>query len=883
MLQPRLALFAFLLASSIAFAQAYEGAHIEEVDAGVHVPVLTKAPELLHFVPAQYPADAADAGVSAAVKMNVTISADGTVADVQVTGSAGPGFDNAAVAAVWQFVFSPAEVDHVPAPVAIEYVYNFTLAAPEVDAGTVDAGVEAPVASAVLTGEILARGSRSRVPGATIRCGDDPSAPEALSDEEGRFRLEVPAGDCAVRIVATNYQLYVTTEKLEPNETTEVRYFLIPQAIGYETTVRGQREKKEVVRRTLERQELQKVPGTFGDPIRVIQNFPGVARAPFISGQLIVRGAAPSQTGTLMDGVDIPLLFHLGGGPSVINSEFIDRIDFYPGGFGARYGRAVGGIVDVATRKGASDTLHGVVKVDFLDTSVFVEAPISDGVSIAAAARRSYVDALLPFVIPQNEDGTTLLVLPRYWDYQVRADVGRSRKDKSANGSSYYVMAFGSDDQLTLVSKGPSQPRDVSLDFHTLFHRVKGDWTYRQGNFTNVVTPYAGYDLGSANFGTISFKADIYSLGLRDDAEAQLNKFLTLRAGTDLYFDHLWGTAEIPVISGVQYVGFPGAEPKLQTQSITRVFNSFDGALYLEADLKLGPVTVTPGIRGTYARVHGHDMNTTDPRLWVRWNALDGTAVKGSVGLYSQTPDAADLENPPFGNPNLKFEHAFQSALGVEQRLTDAINVDLTGFYNRRFENVVSPGRTTVNEDGSITREQYSNAGLGRAYGLELMFRHEVTKNFFGWLAYTLSRSEQRREGGGDYRVTSYDQTHILTAVGSYRLPYGFEVGARFRYVTGSPKTPTIHPYDVYNADNNRYSPTRGEPLSTRLPPFNQLDVRVEKNFLFQSWTLTAYLDVQNVYYAKNVEATFFDYRYREEIPIPGIPILPVLGVRASF
>lgn len=88
-------------------------------------------------------------------------------------------------------------------------------------------------------------------------------------------------------------------------------YHLIPESSGYETVVRGDREKKEVIRHTLERQELQKIPGTFGDPIRVLQNLPGVARAPYVSGQLIVRGASPSQTDTLMDGVSIPLLYHL--------------------------------------------------------------------------------------------------------------------------------------------------------------------------------------------------------------------------------------------------------------------------------------------------------------------------------------------------------------------------------------------------------------------------------------------------------------------------------------------------------------------------------------------------------------------------------------------
>src|SRR4051812_48609584 len=114
------------LAPAVALAQGYEGAHRQVEDAGVHVPVLTKAPELLQFVAAEYPKEAEAAGLTGAVKMTVTIAADGSVADAVVTEGAGNGFDEAALAAVRQFKFSPAEIDNAPAAVSLEYVYNFT-------------------------------------------------------------------------------------------------------------------------------------------------------------------------------------------------------------------------------------------------------------------------------------------------------------------------------------------------------------------------------------------------------------------------------------------------------------------------------------------------------------------------------------------------------------------------------------------------------------------------------------------------------------------------------------------------------------------------------------------------------------------------------------
>jgi TonB family protein len=854
----------------------------QEVDAGVHVPVLTRAPELVRFVEANYPESAKREGLAASVRMVITIAADGTVPEVVVTGPAGNGFDEAAVEAVKQFLFTPAEVDFVPAPVQVEYVYNFVLQA-EPDAGLAEVVPDAGT-PATLTGQLFARGSRGFVPGAIVRC-DNVEDVEAFSSEDGRFTLTVPPGECLVRVAAADFELFTTKEPLEPGETKEVKYYVLPKIAGYQTIVRDRKEKKEVVRRTLSRTEVQKIPGTFGDPIRVIQNFPGVARAPFVLGQLIVRGANPNQTLTFFDGVEIPLLFHFAGGPSVVNGEFLDRVDFFPGGFGARYGRAVGGVVDVTSRKGASDTWHGVAKVDLLDASLFFEAPITDGVSVSAAARRSYVDALIPLVLPQDPQGGSLLVLPAYWDYQVRVDIGGRRGEKLGDGqSTYSIFAFGSDDQLRLIATGGARNRDVTVDTRTTFHRLMGSWNYRSGDTTFKVTPYVGLDLARVEFGIATLNADQFSLGTRADLQVEATKWLTWRAGVDIKHEVLVGSAEIPVISGVQYVSFPGAEPKVGTQEIRATVPSFDGAVYTEADFSVGKLTATPGLRASHAFINGQTRYAIDPRLWVRYELFESTAIKGSIGLYTQPPAGTDMEPPPFGTPGLTHERAFQSSLGVSHRFTDLINVDLTGFYNRRFENVVSPGTTTVNPNGTITTTRAANLGLGRAYGLELMVRHEVSKNFFGWLAYTLSRSEERRAGSGqDYRLTTFDQTHILTAVASYRLPWGFEIGARFRYVTGRPRTPLDHRFDVWQADSNTFSGTFGPSRSARYRDFHQLDLRLDKNFVFQSWTLTAYLDVQNVYNAQNVEATFYDYRFRTEFEVPGIPILPVVGVRAAF
>ncbi len=868
-----------MLLSSAALAQ-YDGAKRLEIDGGVHIPVLTKEPTLVTFIQADYPPEAQAQGLAATVRLLVTIGADGSVTDASVIEPVGNGFDESALAAIKRFLFSPAEVDGVPSPIQIEYGYNFALQE-AVDAGAeLDAGPPEPP-KAHLKGRLLARGSRNRIGGATVLCTNpEAGQKEALSNDEGFFDLELNAGACKVKVIGNEYEPFVTNETLAANETAEVVYYVMPKVVGYETVVRGAREKKEVVRRTIERAELQKIPGTFGDPVRVVQNFPGVARAPFLSGALIVRGAKPSQTLTFMDGVEIPLLYHLGGGPSVVNSEFLEKVDFYPGGFGARYGRAVGGVVDVSTRRGAADTFHGVAKVDIQDASLFVEVPLTDGISLSAAGRRSYIDALIPLVLPKDPEGGALLVLPVYWDYQARIDFGK----KSAK-SQGFVMVFGSDDVLRVIATGGGRNRDFSISIHTTFHRVVGNYTYRSGNTTLRLTPYVGYDLGQLDFGVVNIRADQYELGLREDLTIEVNEHLSLRTGADIVYDHITGSATIPNIGNVNYAAFPGGEPQTQLQKVSRVLGSFDGALFLEAEGKFGMLTVTPGIRASHAYLsRGEIRHAFDPRLYARLEPWDKTQIKGSLGLYTQPPDAQNMEPPPLGTPTLTHEKAFQASLGVFQKITDNINIDVTGYYNRRYENVSAPGPTTLNPNGSITTQRFANDGLGRAYGVEVMLRHEVTKNFFGWLSYTFNRSEERTAGSDKgYRLTANDQTHILTLVGSYRLPFGFELGARFRYVTGVPKSPLIHDYDQFRADANGYTGTYGPERTGRVKDFHQLDIRIDKAFVFDRFTFSAFLDIQNVYNQANVEGSFFDYRFRTEYEVPGIPLLPVLGIKASL
>ncbi|MFN7133521.1 MAG: TonB family protein, partial [Myxococcales bacterium] len=340
-------------------------------------PTLTKAPELVRFVDAPYPEAAREQKLSGDVGMIVEILEDGTVGDVQVVRPAGHGFDEAAVKAVRQFIFSPAEFDGVPAPVRIEYTYRFAFTEPPPPEPTPEELAQQQQAQRPVSmkGRVLERASRKPIAGAFVACQN--SAEETVTEPDGTFELRPAPGICNLQIASPSHFPVTRVEQIEAGQVLELTYYLMPKKYGqFQTVVRGERERREAVRRTLEREELQKVPGTFGDPLRVVQSLPGVARTPFGLGALIVRGAAPQETGVYIDGVQIPLLFHFLGGPSVINAEMLDRIDFFPGGFGPRYGRAIGGILDAGLRRPDPEAVHGAAQVSVLDAYAFVEAPV---------------------------------------------------------------------------------------------------------------------------------------------------------------------------------------------------------------------------------------------------------------------------------------------------------------------------------------------------------------------------------------------------------------------------------------------------------------------------------------------------------------------------
>jgi TonB family protein len=826
-------------------------------------------PEIVEFVQPEYPAEAKAQGLEATVGVVISIDAQGKVTNVEVVEPAGHGFDEATVAAVKQFVFKPAHRGDHPVASKLPYRYAFTLEPAEKTAPEPE--------PAVLHGQVFVKGGNAPLVGAKVRIfAGEALVLELATDADGSFETQalVP-GDYRLEVTCEGFEPFHSDEHVTAGEKVSVKYGVVAKSEG-EVVVQGERPSREVTRESLSRREMSRVPGTSGDAFRSLQNMPGVARPPAFSAQLVVRGNADQTTPVFIDGIWIPNIYHFGGLSSVVPTEMLDSINFYPGNFSVRYGRALAGVVDAHLRETREDgRYHGLLQLDFIDARAMVEGPIPGlkGWNFMAGVRRSHVDAwLVPLLKNQN---TQIEAAPRYYDYQLLADTHPTKK-------SYLRLGLiGYDDRFRAINEGGAQSGTTDL--------ANGSWGL--GVIYKVeLSDRASFDttmsLAKAHqrFEFGSLRAETTALGVlgRGELAYQLTPRATLRTGYDLLLAPYKATGRLPDDPGA---GTPDTGPALARPSI--VFNHssnfFQPALY--AEMGMAPTSrlkVVTGVRADFT----YESRRVDvsPRMTARYDLVPGprrTTLKAGSGLFYQAATLMDvvLSNDP---QSLRSQRAWQNSLGVEQKFTDHLLLSVEGFYNL-LDNLIERG---VSPDGVPT---YNNYGTGRIYGAEVMLRYSEDEHFFGWISYTLSRSERVYQPGQPSQLFYLDQPQILTVLGSYVLGRGWEVGARFRYTTGNLYTPCIglgpgSPPGIYSSTQTSYLCLSGAQYSKRLPPFHELDVRVDKTWVFKKFTLGAYLEIINLYNRVNPDFIAYNFDFTQSRPQTGsFPFIPSLGLRGEF
>ena len=333
---------------------------------------------------------------------------------------------------------------------------------------------------------------RISLPGATLVLGDD--RVEAEADENGFFTVEIaePVPE-TLKVAVYNYGHLPGRQEIQlkrDRTSTDVAFFLTPDpSSSGETSVRERRRiDNQRGSHRIEGKVVNEMAGTYGDPAKAIENFPGNGRVKRSQGSLFVRGAQPNQTAVYVDDFSVPDLYHFTGSTSVINIPFVESVELIPGVYSARFGRAVGGLVRLQTRKLPTDDVHGFAKIDLIDAGAYVGVPLSDTAAVGLSGRHSYLHLIREQQLAGAEDSTDITLVPTYWDYQMKLDWDVSP------GHELVVFGFGSGDRESYLRNASDLATAYQLtrnsDFHRLALRYKHPVARRTKNMFLAVVGY---------------------------------------------------------------------------------------------------------------------------------------------------------------------------------------------------------------------------------------------------------------------------------------------------------------------------------------------------------------------------------------------------------
>ena len=808
-----------------------------------------------------WPADATPQTAPVVVRVKLRVGSDGRVRRVVLASAAQPPFDELVLTALSALEFESATYGGKPVAVEIDYTHTFSPPAASAPApvGPADAG---PPLDAELRGRLVEMGTGLPVQGASVVVEQGDRHYQSDADPRGRFHLPVPSGDARITVHAAGYRAFLQTEHLEARQALAVTYAVERERYDpYEIQVVGDARREEISRITLKGAELKQVPGTFGDPFRVVQALPGVASVVSLLPFPVVRGASPSSTGFLIDGTRVPLLYHLLAGPSVIHPELIEEVQFYPGGAPVPYGGYTAGIVDGLTHRAGPQERLIDIDLNFLQTGALIRWPVSllEG-TVTAAARIGYPGVILS--LATNE------VSLSYWDYQLRYDHGTARDGLT-------VFVFGANDTLETPA-ADADPEDTTpplepsliLGFHRLDIRLRDG----VGDFDAEYRIVTGFDE------TLTAGSDLtsYVVEPRLKSQLRLTDTVTLAAGLEGGFHETRQTAAAQEDGGPSLSSITG--------DLSRRLN---GSGWLETLWRPNrDWLVRPGARMDVWHDNSDTRPSVDPRLLARYRLGDrdlpdvpadsedrGVWLKGGVGVFHQPPR---FFLPLPGLDQLPLEYglltAYQTSVGLEVPLDHGFNVNLETYYNildpvvfdfsvneetagTLANDTLLPQTTDPGEsDAQAAIDRLVEPQSGRAYGLEAMLRRTNRSGGpYGWISYTLSRSERKKDG--EFVPYDFDRTHLVNVVAGLPLPRNWDLSLRLQYQSGKPATTTAG----YNA--------------ARIDGYTRVDLRVDKRAVWMNWLLDFYIDVTNVALFPEEVSAGENLRY----------VLPTVGLRGRL
>ncbi len=769
---------------------------------------------------------------------------------------------------------------------------------------------------------------------------------QQTTDASGKFVFtDIAPGTWTVSI---NHEAYTTQTKtqieVKSDETIQVKMFL-KEVVELETViVEGDRLPPTVSRKQIRGSELLRIPGTANDILRGLTTLPGIGIPNDLLGILYIRGSEPDSNLYYFDRTPLGYPFHGGGLLSTISSEIIDDVDIYAGGYGAEFGLDSQNVLDIHSRNRLDKRWRGKFNLNFLYSEGILEGRIGKKGYAYVAARRSYFDLIVgPFVDDE---------FPYFSDAQF--------KFVQAFGKKHFLTlnAFAATDHFNTVGEGTkispgkipgTEVAEVEVWSATTYFKngFEGQGIHLRSNFSDSFTSYFSLTR-SVNFLNVEFRNPIDMTQEVGTSEVHIwGDPLTLTTRFDTYTVRV----NVPVWTLREDVTFrlnprfqlePGLlfsySPAISFEESKSPQYESIGRIYTEV---LVTRTAEDGTSNTYhtdgerekfiitgikeARDEfGHDFFRAEGYLQGRYNfssfmsvalgaRLDyldmteevsiqprgsinfelpiGSNLRFGYGHYEQSPKPYQVLAKD-GNPALKSSLSQHYILEIGHKISPQTEVRLATYYKNSDELV------TKNKAGN-----YLNQGAGYIGGAETFVRHRVLDKFFGWISYSYTHAERRKNPDANYKPHLFDRTHIVSIVANYNFTPNFEIGAKWQYLSGTSEAPVNSITLVQDPVTRGLNPLLAaaeENMTVELEPYHKLDLRVSRKWKLWGTQIGGFLDILNVYNRKNKIKLFI--KEPQDIPgtgndtsdafdiveegvgeLPQLPLIVYLGLTLDF
>lgn len=689
------------------------------------------------------------------------------------------------------------------------------------------------------------------------------------SDLNGNFTIEgLEPGLYSLKAQYVGFQDKTIYEVLVTNSKPAVVEFKMEEAGSEldEVVVKADPFKKSaeslVSVQTLGIAEIERNPGANRDISRVIQSLPGVASTVAFRNDIIIRGGGPNENRFYLDGVEIPVINHFatqgaGGGPvGIINVNFINEATLYTGAWPANRGNALSSVMELNMREGRTDRLGGTFTLGATDVGLTAEGPLGKKANFIVSARRSYLQFLF--------DVIGLPFLPTYTDVQFKVKYRPSSKHE------FTLIGLGAYDEFALnLDANETEEQQFLLDNLP----VTPQWNYTRGlvykNYRD--NSYTTVVLSRSVLDNTAFK---YEDNDDSDPDNLILDYNSQEAENKLRIENTsrWNGFKINVGGNYELATYTNSTyNKLVTPFGVREIN-FESDLTLNKWGLFGQIsrsffserlTVSLGVRSDaidYSDQTNNLLDQLSPRLSASYKVTDRLSVNGSIGRYYQLPpytvmgyrdSTGRLVNRDNGLTYMQSDHL---VAGMAYTFPTNTRISVEGFYKgySNYPFLTRDSLTLANlggDFGVVGNEPATSSSDGRAYGVEVFIQQKLYKGFYGLLAYTLLWSEFE-DKDGNLVPSAWDSRQFITATAGKKFNNGWELGVRFRYGGGNPYTPI----DAERSSLRAFWDIRGQGIpdydrlnTERLRPFYNLDIRVDKKYYFDKWSLNLYFDVQNV------------------------------------